>query len=197
MTSRIIVDQLEGKPGSGNIVTVPTGHSIVGVDTGSLRVPGTIIQVKQVVKTDTWSTSGFNGADITGLSLSITPKSVNSKILCSYNLRASSNYYKTYVNLIRENSALFQGTAAGIRQSLHTSAEATEVNDSNTHGFMHDHSVTFLDSPATTSTITYKLQGWGRDPSYIMYVNRSVPDRNVAEYDTRKASNLILMEVAG
>ena len=158
--------------------------------------PGTIIQVNQIVKTDTWSTSGYNGADITGLSLSITPKSVSSKILCTYNVRASSNYWKTYINLIRENSALFQGTAAGNRP-LHTSSIATESTNSNTHGFTHDHTVTFLDSPATTSTITYKLQGWGRDPSYIMYVNRSVPDRNVAEYDSRYSSNLILMEVAG
>ena len=197
MTSRIIVDQLEGKPGSGNVVTVPTGHSIVGVDTGSLRVPGTIIQVKQVVKTDTWSTTGWAAADITGLSLSITPKSVNSKILCRYNLRASSDYWTTYVNLIRESTALFQGTVVSNRQGVHTSVEISEINDSNTHGFMHDHSVTFLDSPATTSTITYKLQGWGRLSSYIMYVNRSVPDRDTTEYDIRRASNLILMEVAG
>ena len=158
--------------------------------------PGTVIQVKQIVKTDTWSTSGYNGADISGLSLSITPKSVSSKILCTYNVRASSNYWKTYINLIRENSALFQGTAAGNRP-LHTSSIATDSSGSNTHGFTHDHTVTFLDSPATTSTITYKLQGWGRDPSYIMYVNRSVPDRNLAEYDSRYSSNLILMEVAG
>ena len=161
------------------------------------KIPaGSIIQVKQVVKTDTWSTSGFNGADITGLSLSISPKSVNNKILCTYNVRASSNYWKTYINLIRENSALFQGTAAGNRP-LHTSSIATQSSDTNTHGFTHDHTVTFLDSPETTSTITYKLQGWGRDPSYIMYVNRSVPDRNLAEYDSRFSSNLILMEVVG
>ena len=158
---------------------------------------GSIIQVKQVVKTDTWSTSGFSGADITGLSLSITPKSVNSKILCRYNLRASSNYWTTYVNLIRESTALFQGTVVSNRQGVHTSTEVSEVTTSNTHGFMHDHSVTFLDSPATTSTITYKLQGWGRGGSSIMYVNRSVPDRDSTEYDLRRASNLIIMEVAG
>jgi len=158
---------------------------------------GTIIQVQQVVKTDTWSTTGWAAADITGLSLSITPKSSSSKILCRYNLRASSNYWTTYVNLIRESTALFQGTVVGNRQGVHTSVEVSEVTDSNTHGFMHDHSVTFLDSPQTTSTITYKLEGWGRGSSSIMYVNRSVPDRDTQEYDLRRASNLILMEVAG
>ena len=138
---------------------------------------GSIIQVKQVVKTDTWSTSGFNGADITGLSLSISPKSVNNKILCTYNVRASSNYWKTYINLIRENSALFRGTAAGNRP-LHTSSIATESSNSNTHGFTHDHTVTFLDSPETTSTITYKLQAWGRDPSYICLLYTSPSPRD-------------------
>ena len=157
---------------------------------------GTIIQVKEVVKTDTWSTTGWSAADITGLSLSITPKSSSSKILCTYNVRASSNYWKTYVNLIRGGTPLFQGTTAGNRP-LHTSSIATDSTASNTHGFTHDHTVTFLDSPQTTSTITYKLQGWGRSSSYVMYVNRSVPDRNVAEYDSRFSSNLILMEVAG
>jgi|14BtaG_2_1085337.scaffolds.fasta_scaffold02116_2 hypothetical protein len=157
---------------------------------------GSIIQVKQVIKTDTWSTTGYSAADITGLSLSITPRSAGSKILCRYNLRASSDYWKTYVNLIRESTALFQGATAGIRPTQ-TSSIVTERTNSNAHGFMHDHSVTFLDSPRTTSTITYKLQGYGRGGSYIMYVNRSVPDRNTTDYDSRCSSNLILMEVAG
>ena len=45
---------------------------------------GGIIQVKQTVKTDTFSTLNETFADVTGLSVSITPTRSDSKIMVSY-----------------------------------------------------------------------------------------------------------------
>ena len=44
MSGRLILNQIEGKSGASNIVTVPTGHRVVGVDTGSVYSPGSVIQ---------------------------------------------------------------------------------------------------------------------------------------------------------
>ena len=81
MTSRIIVDQLEGKPGSGNIVTVPTGHT--------LYAPGCVIQVVHETINDEKNntTHGItNGTwQFTGVTATITPKVATSKILIQYN----------------------------------------------------------------------------------------------------------------
>ena len=59
---------------------VPAG----GVPAGASG--GGIIQIVQAVKTDTFTTTAGNGVfvDLTGLSISITPRSASNKILVSY-----------------------------------------------------------------------------------------------------------------
>ena len=57
--------------------------------------------------------------------------------------------------------------------------------------------ISYLDSPSTTSSVTYKVQGavWGG--SETVYLNRNGIDANNSEYDGRSASTMTLMEVAG
>lgn len=159
---------------------------------------GSILQAIQVVKTDTWSTTGFTMADITGLSITITPTSSNSKFLIMTRVAASSDYWASYVNLVRNGTTIFLGDASSSR-FIGTSTVATNNTDSNNNGFMHHHNIIYVDSPATASALTYKLQGSGRSEggTRTMYVNRSVPDRSATEYDWRAASSLIVMEIAG
>ena len=57
---------------------------ILPVDGAPTNGGGGIIQVKQTVKTDTFSTLNETFADVTGLSVSITPKFSTSKIMVSY-----------------------------------------------------------------------------------------------------------------
>jgi hypothetical protein len=188
--------------GNTFVVTLPaeTGNIITTGSTGK-TIPraalpaGSVLQVAQAVKTDTFSTSGFTMVDITGLSVTLTPTSTTSKFLVMARVYASSNFWATYVNLVRNSTTIFTGDSAGSRPTP-TSFFALNVDQSNSDGFMHLHSFSYLDSPGTGSAVTYKLQGSGRAPSYIMYVNRSVPDRNTTEYDSRLASSLIVMEIA-
>jgi hypothetical protein len=53
----------------------------------------------------------------------------------------------------------------------------------------------FLDSPATTSSTTYKLQILSDNASTIA-INRNVRDDNAA-YDPRGVSTITVMEIAG
>ena len=156
---------------------------------------GGVIQVRQTTSTALWSQTGHTPLDITGMSLSITPRSASNKVLCYFSVWGTSNYWKTYINLLRGSTALCQGAAAGSRP-VHTSTWADSSGEVNTHGFVFHHSQIFLDSPATTSATTYKLQGWGRN-GYYMRVNYSVPDRAATEYDSRYQSSFMLMEVSG
>ena len=184
--STLYVDNLA--PNLGSQVEIPQLKPLAG----------SVINVWEARKTDTQSTSGFTFVDVTGLSITLTPTSASSKFLINYNVRASSNFYATYINLLRNGTVLFnEADGAGDGRLRVTSQVVTEATDSNTHGIMHPHSVTLLDSPNTTSSVTYKIQTAGRNPSYIGYINRSVPDRTSGEFDLRAVSNIVIQEIAG
>lgn len=184
--STLYVDNLQ--PNLGSQVEIPNLKPLSGF----------IINTWEVRKTDTQSMAGFSFVDISGLSQTITPTSVSSKFLITINVRASSNYYATYVNLLRNGTLLFaEADGAGDNRYRGTSEITTDQTISNAHGIMHHHNLTILDEPNTTSSVTYKLQGSGRLTTDIMYVNRTVPDRTSTEYDTRSVSSLLIQEIAG
>ena len=55
----------------------------------------------------------------------------------------------------------------------------------------------FLDSPATTSSITYSIDIGGYDTSDAVYLNRAHQDNNFATYNGQPMSTLTVMEIAG
>ena len=155
-----------------------SGSSLTGIDTGK------ILQVKQVEKTDTWSTNAdFSFVDVTGLAVTITPSSSSSKILVLVDVLASSDYWVTYFKLLRGSTEI-GNTATGKQsnQGNYFSTYGTNATDSNANGYIHHHTRQILDSPNTTSATTYKLQSTSRAGSYNAYVNRTVPDRNDNEW---------------
>jgi hypothetical protein len=110
---------------------------------------GSVLQVVQTVKSDLFTTSSSSYTDITGLSASITPINTSNKILvfASISCGASGN---ALFNLLRGSTALGQSTGAG-------------ENSTTTVGYPYAYSmltipIFFLDSPATTSSTTYKIQ---------------------------------------
>jgi hypothetical protein len=171
-------------------ITVPN-------ETGTIltnKTSGTILQVLQAVKTDTFSTSSTSYVDITGLSVSITPKFSTSKILVMYQLNTGVDtaIQGIFMQLVRNSTPIFVGDAAGSRP------QTTATNGiTNAYGVL-EMGGSYLDSPATTSSTTYKIQMMvnGGSP-YLGYVNRGVNDRNTSLYDARTASSIIVMEVAG
>tara|TARA_Y100001973_G_scaffold11778_1_gene16128 strand:- start:237 stop:836 length:600 start_codon:yes stop_codon:yes gene_type:complete len=184
-----------------------SSNNIVLASNGSVNIPtlttntsfGKILQVIQQEKVDTWSTtSDFVFSDVTGLAATITPSSSSNKVLVVIDVIASSDNYNTYLKLLRGSTEI--GNNATGKQSNQTnlfSTIGTDQTDSNNHGFCHLHNRQILDSPNTTSAVTYKIQSAARNGNYNAYINRSVPDRNdTAEYDVRHTSRIILMEVA-
>ena len=157
---------------------------------------GKILQVVQVVKSDAYSATATNTwTDITGMSASITPSSTSNKVLVysTFQVTCSGPYAALFVNLVRNSTALFLGDVAGSR-SLGTLSLVDDVNQTNRIG-VSTKNFLFLDSPASTSSVTYKLQHRDFNVDSTIYVNRSQDDTDDSSHP-RTASNIILMEVA-
>jgi hypothetical protein len=134
------------------VLTLPAVTGTVLTDTSPKA--GNVIQVVSTLKNDTFSTTSTSFVDITGFSLSITPTSASSKILILVSAWlgvASSS--RTGVRLMRDSTAIGVGTGGTYNVSGYNADWASGAGDN-----LGCTSVSFLDSPATTSAITYKVQ---------------------------------------
>ena len=124
--------------------------------TSGTGIGGGIIQIKQSIKKDTFTTGNntSNYTDITGLSVAITPTRSDSKILVEAHIYNSNSNAVNFFRVLRGSTF--------IEQPSGTSSSGAGYN---AHGFAYfDHSfqdttvIKILDSPATTSATTYKVQ---------------------------------------
>lgn len=155
---------------------------------------GSVLQVVQTAKTDTFSTTSTSFTDITGLSVSITPTSSSSKILVMFNGmigNSDATSSSTIVRLVRNSTAICVGDASGSRtQASSASWTASGSVQDRIVGQMNN---TFLDSPNTTSATTYKLQILAGGAT--AYVNRGGYDASEARVPVT-ASTITVMEIA-
>ena len=155
-----------------------------------LGAGGKTAQVLQAVKTDTFSTSSSSSfVDITGLSVNITPGSASSKILILFSVPASaSSSAAWYCNLVRDSTNIVIADAAGSRVRSTVGSYINEADQSPQFGYQ------FLDSPSTTSQVTYKLQLKSQS-GFTAYINRTATDTDNSNY-SRSTSSITVMEVA-
>jgi hypothetical protein len=176
-------------PASNRTLTVPSNADGTILTNST---PGCILQVVSTTKTDTFVTTSTSFVDITGLSVSITPKFSTSKILVTYHTNASmeDDGYRAGLRLMRDSTAIFVGDSAGSRIQLSNHlVEATGIQQ------QFGYSGQTLDSPATTSAVTYKVQAISLDSGRQVNINRSYGDANDA-VNGRTASSITVMEVA-
>jgi hypothetical protein len=154
-----------------------------------LNSTGSILQVVQTVKTDTFSSTTTNTwIDITGMTASITPSSASSRILIMASIYGSSQS-NSFVRLVRGSTAICVGDASGSRPQTSSGSFYTygDGNIANTQP------ITFLDTPATISSTTYKLQFLINGNNF--YLNRGRSDTDNTD-TARGASTITLMEVS-
>lgn len=108
MTSRLVVNQIEGSAGSNNIITVPSGHTFAA--------PGLVLQC-QVTRYDgqtTYATGSTNaGTELTALRVSITPKKSNSLILCMFQVHGECGSTHDIIYRVYKNGSIPSGSYAG------------------------------------------------------------------------------------
>ena len=170
-----------------------SSNNIVLTSDGKANIPGHIIQVVQNVKTDQSSTTSSTFSD-TGLSQAITPTSSSSKILftCSVTYGGEDNAYVGF-KVLRDSTEIGLPTTATGNQSNICFGGAGDPDW--LEYMVHGLTWTWLDSPSTTNSTTYKVQYAALNSNKIIYINRpqNVENNSHVFYTT---STLTLMEVA-
>jgi hypothetical protein len=150
-----------------------------------------IAQVVSTTKTDTFTTTSATYVDVTGLSLSITPTLNTSKIYLVATMAGAGQTVNTqgFGQFVRNTTAIGVGDAAGSRIQA-TFPIAILANTFTAFGL----NASFLDSPATTSATTYKIQIRNETGSGTVYINRSESDANSAS-GGRYISTITALEI--
>jgi hypothetical protein len=187
-------------------LTLPTntGTLITTSSTGQVipkaALPtGSVLQVVQGIKTDTFVTSAtVTDTAVTGLTVSITPTSSSSKILVFCNLGiAAENAQGGATKLTRTVSAvttqLSLADTAGSRSRGSFAGSAYRGSAAGYLLMVLNQNLSYLDSPATTSAITYGVQV--SSLSTGTYINRSGTDTDAAD-TYRGVSYITAMEIA-
>jgi len=166
---------------------VPVG----GLPTGATG--GGIIQCVQTVRTDVQSTTSMSFTDL--LTLSITPSSNSSKILLMYKVPMSvdTNGYSGMLRLVRGSTAIYIGDTYSSNSRASSQAVGTTSNGAYRQ---YDLSGVFIDSPATTSATSYKLQFRNDYSGRTVFVGRT-HNGDTNDYYATLPHNLIAMEVTG
>jgi hypothetical protein len=129
---------------------------------GTSWLPATaILQVKSASTSAAFTTNSITAVDVTGLSVSITPRSVNSRILILSQISVTMNPIgEIGINLVRNATTINNGTFTAWKGAF------TATND------VKENTIMFLDSPATTSATTYKIQMLVNSTGVTGMVNR-------------------------
>ena len=184
----VIIAAPSSNPASDRTLTLPSNADGTMLTTTNPKA-GNIIQVLQAVKTDTFSTSSAGFSTITGLEISITPSSSSNKILIHYDANVSGDDL-SMVRLVRGSTAIAIGDASSSRQRITQGGQFQGGNNDKVAVY----SGSFLDSPSSTSSLTYKLQVYRHGGT--IRVNTTFNDAD-ASYTGRGISTITVMEVAG
>jgi len=167
------------------------GQVLTAAQMNDLRGAFRVLQVVSVAKTDTFTTTSATFVDVTGLTVSITPSSATSKILVLASVSGNGQIGVAALQgiLVRGATPIAVGDAAGSRTQ-------TSFGNIENGGSNQDVSpIMFLDSPATTSSTTYKIQVRSTTAAQTVVINRSFSDANAASL-SRGISTITVMEIS-
>jgi hypothetical protein len=168
-------------------VTISGDGTITGLDADGISsqpvFPGNVLQVVQATTGTDTTITATSYTDITNLSVSITPTSASSKILVL--VQISGRYYTGqndnrifYTNIVRGSTQIHEISTDELQSGIGASSFAIYPALS---------SLIYLDSPATTSSTTYKVQAKINDAASTTAANFNGQDG---------VSTITLMEIA-
>jgi hypothetical protein len=173
-------DGLTFNDNSTQNVTALNASNINAGTLGKARLPtGSVLQVVNATTNTETSNATSTYADTT-LTATITPTSATSKILVLVDQNGCgkvTNDTNVQLRLVRNGTALFFIDSA-----------VANTNTSGVSNIVGSASCNYLDSPATTSALTYKTQFASRQNNNLAYVQYG--------YNTATTSTITLMEIA-
>jgi hypothetical protein len=196
---------------TGTLITTSTlsGINASAMSVGTVprsRLPsGSILQLSQTHITDAYAygVSGYPTMTDTALAASITPLYTTSKIMVMidsiWGASEGAQHISQRLKRTISGSSTFVGEATnvGSRPISHggMGSQIAYGTLSNFNYFLGSSYMRFLDSPATTSAITYTMTVCAYTTT-TLYLNRTRDDRQGTTYDPRGTSSIILMEIA-
>ena len=154
---------------------------------------GSVLQVVSTEKSDQFTTASTTFVDVTGMSATITPTSSSSKILIIFSVGLVGNSTGgqfVYLKVNRNPSGLVSiGDQASARARVSAGNGGTQPYSNSSL------TITNLDSPSTTSAVTYKIQMRSQSTGTAKFNSRG-DDADSTAYG-RSSASLTLMEIAG
>jgi len=144
---------------------------------------GKVLQVQATQGINIFSTTSSSFTDVTGLALTITPASTSSKILLILNTNMYQSAISAYWGL-RWERAISGGATTNIGNSTYglSFARSAIAND-----FWGGVGMSYLDSPSTTSAVTYQVQVTTTDGTGTAAVGENSTNQNT----------IMALEIAG
>jgi len=158
---------------------------------------GNVLQVVSTSKTNSFTTTSTTWTDVTGLSVTITPTSATSKILVFLNghFSVSNSGTGIYAKLVRNSTDILiaDGTGGSPTTTPTTMSASTSGSVSTRENYAMQ--INYLDSPATTSSTTYKVQVGAYDGGTLI-VNGIYNMSATGSTIPRSTSTITVMEIA-
>ena len=184
---------------SGTVLTsASTGISASNITTGTLpyaQLPvGSVLQVVSTTLTSSFTSTSSSYTDWTGLSATITPKFTTSKILVQFTSATSGSQANmwNFVKIQRNGTDMVLGDVAG--DATRCFSIGAFGNNSLIANIVIPLLGIYLDSPSTTSAVTYQAQVITTNGG-TAYFGRTA---NVADANRGSCpSTITVMEIAG
>jgi len=164
----------------------------VGRATGLIKAAGgggKIGQIVSAIKTDTSAIASTTLTDISGLTVDITLTATSSKALVYVQTGGgTASGYNNHWAMLRDSTVINAGAAAGDR-----SLGFAHWHAAGTNSFASICGV-YLDSPSSTSTLTYKVQANCENPQSVYTNYAGAADADYVQFG-RTASTITVMEV--
>ena len=170
-------------------------NRIVPRDGLASGMSGGIIQVKSTTKTtqqsilDSSGSGAYPSGAVDIMTVTITPTRADSKVLVSSTVQAASSD-AALLYMFRDSTLINAGTdgSSGASGAYRGWAHVRMGPSNETYSY----STQFLDSPSSTSAITYKVKGLNMEGSTTLYINRRGSNDTYC-----LTSYLTVMEISG
>lgn len=158
-------------------------------------MPGNIIQVKNIRVDSRYSyTVDNSGTIMPEFNQVITPKYANSKILVCWEIGYESNYNGVF-NIFKNGTILSNGYNTEIGNT-HYSGYASAAYDSDVASTPNRITITYFDTPNSTSELTYGISFRSASGSnQSIFINRAVASGGGTDYENQVSLGYI-MEIA-
>jgi len=174
---------------------VTQGKIATGAVTRSnIGYPGCVLQVLQTTKLNDFLSTSGSPINIPGLSINITPTSLNSKILVQGTVSLGGELWlggTIFIRLVRNEVPIFLGTSG---TSVNSTVSFCAYSNSQANSWANHSPLSFsyLDSPNTISQQIYSIQGWIATAGRAWEINNRYTD--AAQGQT---SSITVMEITG